>query len=79
MDWVVWSIQLSWKLGFSFFEKPGCQFPFVGASLRFTDLTTLDISVLGRDITDNFAVIVDRPQAVISMLGQRHSYRVMQT
>jgi len=35
---------------------------FRGRFAAATDLTALDISVLGRDITDNFAVIVDRPQ-----------------
>jgi predicted aspartyl protease len=60
-------------------RETGVPVSFRGRFAAVTDLTTLDISVLGRDITDNFAVIVDRPQDVISMVGQRHSYRVVQS
>jgi len=49
---------------------------FRGRFAAATDLTALDISVLGRDITDNFAVIVDRPQNAVLLLGQRHGYRI---
>ena len=43
-----------------------------------TALEALDISVLGRDITSLFAVIVDRPGNVICLLGQRHRYTIEQ-
>ena len=36
----------------------------------------LDFSVLGRDVTRLFAVIVDQPGNVVCLLGQRHRYRV---
>lgn len=36
----------------------------------------LDMSVLGRDITGLFAVIVDQPGQVVCLLGQRHRYRI---
>jgi len=36
----------------------------------------LDMSVLGRDVTGLFAVIVDRPGDAVCLLGQRHRYRV---
>jgi hypothetical protein len=32
------------------------------------------MSVLGRDITNLFAVIVDRPRDFVGLLGQRHQY-----
>jgi predicted aspartyl protease len=60
-------------------RETGLPVSFRGRFAAVTDVTALDISVLGRDITDNFAVIVDRPQDVVSLLGQRHSYRVVQT
>jgi predicted aspartyl protease len=42
-----------------------------------TDPETLDMSVLGRDITSLFAVIVDRPGNVVCLVGQRHRYVVV--
>ena len=43
-----------------------------------TQAESLDISVLGRDITSLFAAIVDRPGDVVALLGQRHRYRIEQ-
>jgi hypothetical protein len=43
-----------------------------------TDMEALDISVLGRDLTSLFAVIVDRPHHVVCLLGQRHRYTIKQ-
>ena len=37
-----------------------------------------DLSVLGRDITDLFAVIIDRPGNVVCLLSQRHRYTIIQ-
>ena len=51
---------------------------FDGRFTAFTDPTALDMSVLGRDITNLFAVIVDRPQDVVCMLGQKHRYVVLE-
>jgi hypothetical protein len=36
------------------------------------------MSVLGRDIINLFALIVDRPQDIVCLLGQRHRYRIVQ-
>ena len=47
---------------------------FRGRFAAFTDPSSLDMSVLGRDITNLFAVIVDRPRDVVCILGQRHQY-----
>jgi predicted aspartyl protease len=43
-----------------------------------TDPTALDACVLGRDIMDLFAVIIDRPQNVVCLVGQRHRYAIVQ-
>jgi hypothetical protein len=43
-----------------------------------TDMEALDVSVLGRDLTSHFAVIVDRPHQVVCLLGQRHRYTIEQ-
>lgn len=43
-----------------------------------TELNALDMSVLGRDITDLFAVIVDHPGTIVCLLGQRHRYTIEQ-
>jgi gag-polyprotein putative aspartyl protease len=43
-----------------------------------TELAALDISVLGRDITRLFAVIVDWPYDVVCLVGQRHRYTIEQ-
>jgi hypothetical protein len=41
-------------------------------------MEALDVSVLGRDLTSLFAVIVDRPHRVVCLLGQRHRYTIEQ-
>ena len=71
---VVDSVVLETKI--QLLRETGMPVSFRGRFAAVTDLTTLDISVLGRDITDNLAVIVDRPQDVGFLLGQRHGYRV---
>lgn len=49
---------------------------FKGHFAAFTDPEALDMSVLGRDITNLFALIVDRPGDIVCLLGQRHRYRI---
>ena len=51
---------------------------FRGQYAAVTELEALDISVLGRDITRLFAVIVDWPHDVVCLVGQRHRYTVVQ-
>ena len=51
---------------------------FRGQYAAVTGLEALDISVLGRDITGLFAVIVDRLHDIVCLLGQRHRYRIEQ-
>ena len=49
-----------------------------GQHAGVTETSTLDMSVLGRDVINLFAVIVDWPQQVICLLGQRHGYTIFQ-
>jgi len=49
---------------------------FQGQFAAFVERDALDMSVLGRDITDIFALIVDRPGENVCLLGQRHGYNV---
>jgi Aspartyl protease len=51
---------------------------FRGQYAAVTELEALDISVLGRDITRLFAVIVDWPHDVVCLVGQRHRYTIEQ-
>lgn len=69
------SVSVTTKLRFvrddGVFIHIGAQFAAV------TDPAALDISVPGRDITNMFALVVDRPQDVVCMLGQRHTYTIV--
>jgi predicted aspartyl protease len=49
---------------------------FRGQFAGFTDLEALDMSVLGRDILNLFALIVDRQRDIVCLLGQEHSYTI---
>lgn len=49
---------------------------FRGHYAAVTEIEALDMSVLGRDITGLFALIVDRPGNVVCLLGQRHRYTI---
>ena len=49
---------------------------FRGEYAAFTQFEALDMNVLGRDILELFAVIVDRPTSVVSLIRQRHVYRI---
>jgi predicted aspartyl protease len=49
---------------------------FRGQYAAVTHVDALDIDVLGRDITGLLIVIVDRPDDVVCMLGQRHRYSI---
>ncbi|MBI2808427.1 MAG: hypothetical protein HYX68_25860 [Planctomycetes bacterium] len=49
-----------------------------GEFAAFTDPAALDMSVLGRDITNLFAAIVDRPRDVVCLLGQKHRYVIVE-
>ena len=54
----------------------GMKATFHGEYAACVEHEALDMSVLGRDILELFAVIVDRPSGVVAMLGGRHRYTV---
>jgi len=45
----------------------------------FTKGESADLSVLGRDVTNNFAVIYDYPQQTLALLAAPHSYAIKST
>jgi len=49
---------------------------FRGQYAAVTEVQSLDMCVLGRDITGLFAVIVDQAGGVVCMLSQRHHYTI---
>lgn len=42
----------------------------------FTDLSSSDVSILGRDVTNNFDIIYSFPRREVILLAQPHSYQV---
>jgi hypothetical protein len=51
---------------------------FRGQYAAVTEAEALDLSVLGRDVLNLFALIVDRPRDVVCLLGQRHEYTIVE-
>ncbi len=51
---------------------------FRGEFAACASYEALDMSVLGRDVLEMFALIADRPANVLAILGGRHSYEVRQ-
>jgi hypothetical protein len=51
---------------------------FHGQYAAVTEREALDMSVLGRDITGLFALIVDQPGDIVCLLRQRHRYTIEQ-
>jgi hypothetical protein len=49
---------------------------FQGTFAAFTNPDALDMNVLGRDIINLFAVIVDRPGNLVCMIGKGHRYAI---
>lgn len=49
---------------------------FRGEYAACTEQETLDMSVLGRDLLDMFALIVDRPHNLVCLLSGQHHYQI---
>jgi predicted aspartyl protease len=49
---------------------------FRGEYAAFTSPEALDMSVMGRDFLDMFALVVDRRNGVVSLLGGKHQYSI---
>lgn len=47
-----------------------------GTFCVFTESGSTDMSVLGRDVTNNFSVIYDYPNHVVALLAPPHSYNI---
>jgi len=54
----------------------GATIAFQGSFAGFTQVDALDMCILGRDITNLFAVVVDRPGDVVCMIGKGHRYTI---
>ena len=50
-----------------------------GVYAAFTNPAATDMSILGRDVLDNFDVIVSRLRNEVLLLSQNHQYRVVST
>ncbi|MGL4552061.1 MAG: hypothetical protein ACRC33_12850 [Gemmataceae bacterium] len=45
----------------------------------FAQPNALETSILGRDVLNNFDVIVSRPRGEVLLLAPRHGYRVVES
>jgi len=68
------SIVVETQIRFS--RETGSKVLFRGQYAAFSQVELLDMCVLGRDVTDLSAVVVDRPNDVVCLLGQRHRYTI---
>jgi hypothetical protein len=59
-----------------FVQEGGGPVVFRGPYAAVTAPDALDMSVLGRDITGLFVVIVDYPAQKVCLVRQRHHYRI---
>lgn len=57
-------------------RKNGGAVVFKGKYAAFTELEALDMCVLGRDIMDLFAVIVDRSTNIVALIRPPHQYAI---
>lgn len=59
------------------FERHDGPFVFINGPFGvFTDLLSSDISVLGRDVTNNFDVIYSFPKRQVTLLAAPHGYQI---
>jgi hypothetical protein len=42
----------------------------------FTESESADLSVLGRDVTNNFSVVYDYPNQTVALLAPPHYYEI---
>ena len=57
-------------------QSDGNKVAFKGQFACFTDSDAVDTCVLGRDILNLFALIVDREHDTICLIGQQHKYKI---
>ena len=63
----------------AFVRDDGYRVTVEGQFSLFTDIASSDVSVLGRDITNNFHVIYSYTQQQVVMLAEPHAYRINST
>jgi hypothetical protein len=59
-----------------FKREMGKEVAFNGQFAAVTDSDALDMSVLGRDLTNLFTLIADFPGDKVCLIGQRHTYKI---
>jgi hypothetical protein len=47
-----------------------------GSFAVFTESDAAELSVLGRDVTNNFSVIYDYPNQIVALLAAPHYYEI---
>jgi predicted aspartyl protease len=60
-----------------FSDSAGTPVRINGQFAAFTDPQATDMSILGRDVLNNFDVIVSRQRDEVLLLAPRHSYQVL--
>lgn len=60
----------------SFFRDDGKLVTVRGIFAIFTEADSIDLSVLGRDVTNNFGVIYDYPNQTVALLAPPHFYEI---
>jgi hypothetical protein len=70
----VGSITIDTSIGFK--KETGELFEVQGRFSVFTEVESSDISLLGRDVTDRFSVIYDRPDEAVMLLSPLHRYEI---
>jgi hypothetical protein len=62
--------------GTRFIRDDGQRVTVRGSFAVFTENESADLSILGRDVTNNFSVIYDYPNRVVALLAPPHSYEI---
>ena len=70
----VGSITVDTAIGFT--RDDGKVVTIRGPFAVFTEGESAELSVLGRDVTNNFSVIYDYPNAMVALLARPHYYEI---
>jgi predicted aspartyl protease len=73
---IVQSVTVSTQMRLT--RDDGVKAAFRSEYVACSDRDALDMSVLGRDILDMFALVVDRQQNVLALLAGQHRYSIEQ-
>lgn len=68
------AIVISTEIGFT--RDDGKLVTIRGTFGVFTDYESADLSILGRDVTNNFGVIYDYPNRLVALLAEPHGYEI---